>query len=252
MFASGASVSNAFAQGIRANIGLVSQAAGDMAAAAHRPIPNSPAETGPFSGKGWVLYSGMSIGEGFADGINASTDQVVDAATNLVTKLNEAFDQGIDLDAYKGDVTQAMKDITLKSDEIRNNLNLLPKGKEGKEARAPLNAELDRLGVVRDQLKFQKDKMGLDDEADKKAKDQKKMWEDLGNRGVQSGMDIGTNVMQSFATDLGISGNGLLPTLMKAGMQFGSQFVFHTSNAEETQQLYNQQVSQQGIGMVGR
>lgn len=252
MIAAGTAIAAGLATGIRNGTGLVEAAANDMMKAAHKPIPNSPAETGPFSGKGWVLYSGMSIGESFAEGINASTDQVVGAANNLVTQLNDAFDKGIDLDQYKGDVTRAMKDITVKSDEIRNNLNLLPKGKEGKEARAPLNAELDKLKAVQGQLKLQKDKMGLDDEAEKKAKDAKKMWMDLGERGVNSAMDLGTNVLQGFAADLGIGGSGAIPTLLKQGLQFGSQYVFHVANMDDALRVQTQDQQMQSIGMVGR
>lgn len=44
-------------------------------------FPFSPAKKGPFSGRGWTLYSGMSMMEGLADGITRSALVPVDAAT---------------------------------------------------------------------------------------------------------------------------------------------------------------------------
>lgn len=42
--------------------------------------PFSPAKTGPFSGRGWVLYSGRALMEGFAQGMAERTSMVQDAA----------------------------------------------------------------------------------------------------------------------------------------------------------------------------
>ena len=47
-------------------------------------FPSSPAKEGPFSGRGWVLYSGMSIGQGLADGMAASKGAVASAAESVV------------------------------------------------------------------------------------------------------------------------------------------------------------------------
>lgn len=64
----GFSIGESFADGIRRSIRLVKEAALDMAAAAHAAIPNSPAKIGPFSGRGWTLYSGESVADAFAEG----------------------------------------------------------------------------------------------------------------------------------------------------------------------------------------
>jgi phage-related protein len=42
--------------------------------------PFSPAKHGPFSGKGWVLYSGQALVEGFAQGIDSRQDVAVNSA----------------------------------------------------------------------------------------------------------------------------------------------------------------------------
>lgn len=54
-------------------------------------LPFSPAKEGPFSGKGWTLYSGMSIMQGFADGIRKNADMpqmALDKALTATMPMN--------------------------------------------------------------------------------------------------------------------------------------------------------------------
>lgn len=51
--------------------------------------PFSPAKTGPFSGRGWVLYSGLSIGRAFAAGIEQSFDSAVLAAREGMSSVQD-------------------------------------------------------------------------------------------------------------------------------------------------------------------
>ena len=46
-------------------------------------FPFSPAKEGPFSGRGWVLYSGLSIGQAMGDGIRRSSGQAITAAAQM-------------------------------------------------------------------------------------------------------------------------------------------------------------------------
>ena len=65
---SGYAVGHSFAQGILGRIGEVSNASMQLALAAAAPLPHSPAKIGPFSGRGWTLYSGESVADAFAEG----------------------------------------------------------------------------------------------------------------------------------------------------------------------------------------
>lgn len=49
--------------------------------------PFSPAKHGPFSGKGWVLYSGQALVEGFAQGIDSRSDVAANSAQNALEKV---------------------------------------------------------------------------------------------------------------------------------------------------------------------
>lgn len=80
----GRSIGDSFAAGILASIGRVRDASMQMVQAAHDPIPNSPAKIGPFSGKGWTLYSGMSIAEGLGEGFKRG---IADAQRDIVSGM---------------------------------------------------------------------------------------------------------------------------------------------------------------------
>jgi hypothetical protein len=62
--------------GIKNMAGKVAGAVGDVLAKARNLLPFSPAKEGPFSGKGWTLYSGRSLMQGLAEGIRQATPQL--------------------------------------------------------------------------------------------------------------------------------------------------------------------------------
>jgi hypothetical protein len=53
-------------------------------------LPFSPAKTGPFSGKGYPLYSGMAISESLAEGITKSAPKLQSAMKGLLGPLSVA------------------------------------------------------------------------------------------------------------------------------------------------------------------
>ena len=84
LVASGRALIQGFISGITSMIGSVVSAVSSVVGAARRLFPFSPAKEGPFSGKGWVLYSGRSIGSAFAQGIKDTTPDAVRASAGLM------------------------------------------------------------------------------------------------------------------------------------------------------------------------
>ena len=93
LFDSGKALIRGFIDGIKRMIGNVKDAAADVVQAARDFFPFSPAKKGPFSGRGWVLYSGKSIGEAFAEGIRGTAQTVATAARGVITDARDAFDE---------------------------------------------------------------------------------------------------------------------------------------------------------------
>lgn len=53
-------------------------------------LPHSPAKEGPFSGRGWTLYSGMTIPEALADGITKSAPKAYASMQNAMKSIRSA------------------------------------------------------------------------------------------------------------------------------------------------------------------
>lgn len=91
LFASGKALLQGLGRGIdNATGGLLSKV-GSVVMKVRNFFPFSPAKTGPFSGRGWVLYSGQAIGSAFATGM----EQSVGAARAAAQRLNTAARGGL-------------------------------------------------------------------------------------------------------------------------------------------------------------
>lgn len=88
---SGAALINGFKDGITGAFNKVKDAVSGGLAKIRSFFPFSPAKEGPFSGKGWVLYSGLSIGEAMATGIKRSTPAVIDQANALASLTSSSL-----------------------------------------------------------------------------------------------------------------------------------------------------------------
>lgn len=99
---SGKALIQGFIDGIKAMFGAVKDAASSVVGAVRDFFPFSPAKEGPFSGHGWVLYSGRSVGEAFSKGMEDRRNMVGKSATSLMKAATGNLDQ------YKADVGLVM------------------------------------------------------------------------------------------------------------------------------------------------
>ena len=67
---SGKAIIQGLVDGINSMVSSVTNAVGNVMDAARNLLPFSPAKEGPFSGRGWTLYSGQSIVEALAQGVS--------------------------------------------------------------------------------------------------------------------------------------------------------------------------------------
>lgn len=92
LFDSGKALIRGFIDGIKRMIGNVKDAAADVVQAARDFFPFSPAKKGPFSGRGWVLYSGQAVGSAFAQGIADTAADAAAAAAKIATTTRNNLD----------------------------------------------------------------------------------------------------------------------------------------------------------------
>lgn len=84
LYDSGKSLVQGFIHGIESiGDGIYKSVKGLLSKAA-KLFPHSPALEGPFSGKGWTLFSGQALAQGFADGIAQGSPAVYAAANAML------------------------------------------------------------------------------------------------------------------------------------------------------------------------
>jgi polyhydroxyalkanoate synthesis regulator phasin len=79
LYNSGKKIIQGLIDGISSMIGALKSKVSGALSDIRKLLPFSPAKEGPFSGKGWTLYSGMAIVEELAKGITKAADMPVDA-----------------------------------------------------------------------------------------------------------------------------------------------------------------------------
>jgi hypothetical protein len=182
MESAGRSIGASFAAGIAGSADLVAGAASSLMAAARAFIPSSPAEKGPFSGRGWVTYSGESVGKGFAQGMQNSTGDVVSTARELMQAVKDIFGsaEGLTLNFNMGPITQQAEAATASVKTFGDTLAAVPTAPlndlvqaqgtglsavDSKASRDELSRQLDLLEIERKQLELQKGQTGANQAA---------------------------------------------------------------------------------------
>lgn len=84
MFRAGASIIGSLVDGILSKAGDVAGAVGDIVGGARDLLPFSPAKKGPFSGRGYPLYSGRALMEALALGIEQRAGAVQSAMVSAL------------------------------------------------------------------------------------------------------------------------------------------------------------------------
>lgn len=84
LYNSGRSLLQGFVNGIKSMIGAPANAVKGALSKARNLLPFSPAKEGPFSGRGWTLYSGHSLMYGLAQGIKDRSGDARDAMSNAL------------------------------------------------------------------------------------------------------------------------------------------------------------------------
>jgi hypothetical protein len=95
LFQAGVSIIQGLGRGIDAAFGGVFSKVGSLLGRLRGLFPFSPAKTGPFSGRGWVLYSGMAIAETLGEGVLARAGAAVAAVRGMAGQMAAAVPGGL-------------------------------------------------------------------------------------------------------------------------------------------------------------
>jgi phage-related protein len=117
---SGRSIIQGLIDGIKNMAGNVKNAVSGVLEAARNLLPFSPAKEGPFSGKGWTLYSGRSISEALGQGITDNVSKVRSAALKMV----DAVPKSVGTEFAVSDAALSVKSASVGSDGQGDTYNI--------------------------------------------------------------------------------------------------------------------------------
>ncbi|SES20869.1 phage tail tape measure protein [Lentzea albida] len=91
LYESGASLLRGLVNGFMSMVQTVKNKVSGALQEVRNLFPFSPAKEGPFSGKGWVTYSGQSIASALGEGITSRAEVAVSAARQLASSTREGL-----------------------------------------------------------------------------------------------------------------------------------------------------------------
>ena len=125
---SGKAIMDGLVTGIRSKAEEVVNSVKNVVKKARDYLPFSPAKKGPFSGKGWTLYSGQSMMEGLASGIKQKTNLPVDAMNDAMNNVNNNQSTNVYGNINIGnnaDSNSFFKRLNIDQDRLSNGLSAL-------------------------------------------------------------------------------------------------------------------------------
>jgi hypothetical protein len=94
LYNAGRSIISGFGDGLRSKFNDVRNSVTGFLGSIRNKFPFSPAKEGPFSGKGWVKYSGISIAEGLAEGMRLGMYKAEAAAEDMARTVQRNMPDG--------------------------------------------------------------------------------------------------------------------------------------------------------------
>ncbi|UVK64078.1 tape measure protein [Mycobacterium phage Caviar] len=169
---SGKALIAGFARGIEAGIDMAVGAAQRVVGAVRNLFPFSPAKEGPFSGRGWVSYSGQSVGEAFADGMKSTQGGIVQTAKEIMQAAKDVFGDAANI-AFNfnfGQMQQQMASVATSASDLQKSMSRTVSqstgtGKVDDETRQML----DQISIRKDELELERQRL----QAEKNALDTK-------------------------------------------------------------------------------
>lgn len=246
LVASGKALIQGFISGIKAMIGAAVGAAKSVLSAVRNLFPFSPAKEGPFSGKGWVYYSGLSVGDGFASGIKDSTKSAVEAAKDMAAQIKQAIDSGAGQSAFSDISTDDLKQGIAALEEERKRLKIQKNDITDKEGKKALQNQIDQLQAQKDILSYQKDRVKNEEDYSSAA------GEDPLVKAVSGLMkapgDFAAATGKQFLSDIGIGGDGMIGNAITEGIKY----IFNIGSVDEALSIKDRQDSKQAMTIAGR
>jgi phage-related protein len=201
-----------------------------------------------------LVPAGEALMQGLDDGMQGGLQTVLDNAARMSQQISDAVNNGMDVTGMQEDIKKTLSDLQIQNDALKVQRDTIPK--ENKDARKAVTNQMDRISVERNKLNLFKDQNAAQLKLNKAEEDKMKPWMDAGKDAMSSALNVGQSVMDSFTQDLGISGSGALSVIGKSligsAASTASNFIFNTSNPDETMALFKSQQTQDSLQYTQR
>ncbi|MBS4103968.1 phage tail protein [Tsukamurella paurometabola] len=232
----GANIVQGLINGIRSRIGGAIAAAASLAsqvAAAAKGALGIHSPSKVFEQIG--IFTGLGMGIGMKKGFTP----VLAQAQALAKQVADAVAKGADADKVIGamnktDVAGAQKSLEAESDRLSDQLKALQYQQKmaGNES---LKSEIERLQKLKEQIDAQKEMVSLAGDYNKESTagtDEDPLVK-AASRLLKTPLDFGQAVGKQFMSDIGISGDGLIPNLLTQGLEFAQGVTFNVNSVDE-------------------
>lgn len=261
LFNAGKAMIQGLINGIKSMIGAAVDAASSVLGAIKNLIPHSPAKEGPFSGAGWtsIFTGGQAIGQSFNDGLRDGFQGVVATAQQLIKQVQEAISQGVVSPDLRNNLKQELKALTVEYDQLRVQRDQAT----DKGTKRQLSDQMKQVQALKDQLRLQSDQLGYSDQYGANQNDVTKQMGQQLTKMIDIGKNFAESNIKQFATDLGASGNGALPTIAEQGVGWLTGILGHViqngigptiqvNSVDEAMAVRQNAVNKQAMQFAGR
>lgn len=194
---------------------------------------------------------------GLANGITAKKQDAADAATlmaqNVVDSANQVLKDGLVFEGIRVDSTSTDEDLKSLKDLMDLRTKELAVEKDNtpdKTAKKVLADRAAEINVMKRQISLQREQIAYQGQYGAGVADTASNYDSMLNTAAKMPYDFAMANTDQFMSDLGIGG-GALTGLAKAGMEYGTNFVFNVSNLDDALRIKSNEQTKMAVAATG-
>ena len=254
LVSAGADLIRGLINGIKSMVGAAVQAAKNVASSVANAVKG-------FLGIGSPSKLFHEYGEwtatGLANGITAKEQDAADAATlmaqNVVDSANQVLKDGLTFEGITVDSTSTDDELKSLKDLLDLRTKELAVQKDGapdKAAKDALNARVAEMNAMKRQISLQREQIEYQGQYGAGVADTASTYDSMLQSAAKAPYDFAMANADQFMSDLGIGG-GALTGLAKAGMDYGTNFVFNVSGIGEAMTVQKNEQTKMALAATG-
>ena len=254
LVSAGADLIRGLINGIKSMVGAAVQAAKNVASSVANAVKG-------FLGIGSPSKLFHEYGEwtatGLANGITAKEQDAADAATlmaqNVVDSANQVLKDGLTFEGITVDSTSTDDELKSLKDLLDLRTKELAVQKDGapdKAAKDALNARVAEMNAMKRQISLQREQIEYQGKNGAGVADTASTYDSMLQSAAKAPYDFAMANADQFMSDLGIGG-GALTGLAKAGMEYGTNFVFNVGNMDDALRVKSNEQNKMALAATG-